>query len=215
MSSSGLSEPTDPRRLDPLIQIWERGRPLLRCHDSRFGATELNPGLGGGRFHPLRAASGGDPVPTLYGSNTLDGALSETVFHNLPIRGPGRAIRQATLRSLMLSTLAAHRDLRLAQLHGHGLGRLGLARADLIDCEADHYRRTRRWAEAIYRCQARPDGLVWVSRQHDSSLAIVLFGDRVDRAELEVVEPPLPIAWGPGLEEVQRAAEEAGILVIV
>ncbi len=46
-------------------------------------------------------------------------------------------------------------------------------------------------------------------------MAIVLFGDRLERTELEIVEPPLPIAWGPGLEQVQRAAEEAGILVIV
>ncbi len=207
--------PPDPSRLDPLIHVWEQGRPLLRCHDSRFGATELNPGLGGGRFHPLVAASGNDSVPTLYGSDTHDGALSETVFHNVPIRGAGRGIRQATLRSLMISTLAVHRDLHLAQLHGHGLGRLGLTRGELIDCEAHRYSRTRRWAEALHRCPARPDGLIWVSRQHDTSMAIVLFGDRLERTELEIVEPPLPIAWGPGLEQVQRAAEEAGILIIV
>ena len=186
---------------------------MLRCHHSRFGATELNPGLGGGRFHPLHTTEGA-PVSTLYGSDTPDGALSETVFHDVPVRGSGRAIRQATLRGLLLSTLAPRRDLRLAQLHGHGLRRVGVSRNELIECEAAGYARTRRWAEALHRCPAEPDGLIWVSRQHDTSRAVVLFGDRVDRDNLEVSQPPVPLAWGPGLDRVHEAAEAAGILVI-
>ena len=57
--------------------------------------------------------------------------------------------------------------------------------------------------------------MTWVSRQHDTSLAVVLFGGRVARDELDVVEPPLPLAWGPGLSRVYEAAEEADILVIM
>ena len=206
-----LPEPTTLHDLDPLIQIWRQGTPLCRCHDSRFGASEFNPGIGGGRFHPL--AIRGRSIPTLYGSNTLDGALSETVFHNIPIRGRQRGLRLATLHSLLLSTLASKRDLQLAQLTGHGLRRLRMTRSELIDCESDQYARTRRWAETLYQSNPQLDGLVWVSRQHDTSLAVVLFGDRIDRQDLDIVEPPLPLAWGPGLEQVQRAAEQAGILI--
>lgn len=187
---------------------------LLRCHDSRFGATEFNPGLGDGRFHPLRTA-GGASIPTLYGSDRLEGAVSETVFHNVPIRGPRRRIRLPALRSLMLSTLAPRRDLQLAQLHGHGLRRLQISRRELVESEASRYAWTRRWAAAIYRSGEDIDGLMWVSRQHDTSFAFVLFGDRVARDALEVIEPPLPLAWGPGLERVWQAAEEADILLTV
>lgn len=187
---------------------------MRRCHDIRFGATEFNPGLGQGRFHPIRRPDGAI-VPTLYGSDTFDGALSETLFHGVPVRGPGRAIPRTALLALVVSTVAPRRDLALAQLHGHGLRRLGVSRRELIESEADQYPATRRWAEALYRGLGKLDGLVWVARQHDTSRALVLFGDRVGRGDLEVVEPPLPLAWGPGFDEVQRAAEEAGILVIL
>lgn len=214
MPIGGVPEPPDLATLDPLIHVWQRGAPLLRCHDSRFGATEFNPGLGGGRFHPLTSPDG-VPVPTLYGSDTEDGALSETVFHNVPIRGSRRRIRLRSLRSLMLSTLTPRRDLELAQLHGHGLRRLQVSRQELIESQASRYAWTRRWAEAIHHSQEVLDGLIWVSRQHDTSLAVVLFGDRLDRDDLEVVEPPLPLAWGPGLIQVQQAAEAADILLVV
>ncbi len=202
------------RDLDPLIHLWQRGSPLLRCHDSRFGATEFNPGLGAGRFHPL-VAGDGEPIPTLYGSGSFAGALSETVLHDVPIRGPHRWVRQSRLLPLMVSTLAPGRDLRLVQLHGLGLRRLRVARVELIESTAGDYPRARRWAEALHRCDARPDGLVWVARQHDTSLAVVLFGDRVDRGDLDVVEPPLPLVWGPGLERVRQTVEAADISLII
>ncbi len=209
-----MPAPSDLGDLDPLIHVWKRAFPLLRCHDSRFGATEFNPGLGNGRFHPLTTVGGGN-VPTLYGSDTFDGALSETVFHNVPIRGPGRGVRQETLRTLMVSTLAPARDLRLGQLHGYGLRRMRLSRNELIGSEAAHYAETRAWGEALHRCAAEVDGLVWVSRQHDTSFAMVLFGDRLRRDELDVIEPPLPVAWGPGLDRLFQAADKADILVMM
>ncbi len=52
-----------------------------------------------------------------------------------------------------------------------------------------------------------------MSRQNDGAQALLLFGDRVARQDLEVTGPPLPLAFGRGLEELQTAAEKAGILV--
>ena len=210
--SSRFPPPPAPSRLDALIHLWKQGEPLVRCHDSRFGATEFNPGRGNGRFHPFEID--GVTVPTLYGSDSTEGAISETVFQGVPLREPSPAIRHSILLSLMVSTVAPPRDLRLAQLHGHGLRRLGLARRELIDCPAVHYPKIRPWAAAFHDCEARVDGMTWVSRQHDTSLALVLFGDRVARDQLKVIEPPLPLAWGPGLDHVQRAAEASGIQII-
>lgn len=177
----------------------------MRCHKSVFGATEYNPGFGRGRFHPF------DGVPTLYGSSTLDGALSETVFHDLPVRGEGRSVLRSSLKTMLGSVLAPLRDLTLVRLHGFGLHRLGISRAELIASGADRYSQTVRWARALHASSDRIDGLVWVSRQHDTSLALVLFGDRVRRADLEVLEAPLPLYQGDGFDVVQRAAEQAGI----
>lgn len=203
----------DPAALDPLIQTWPPGERIVRCHDSRFGATELNPGFGRGRFHPFRAAAG-ETVPTLYGASSLNGALSETVFHDVPIRGPFRAILRPGLKPMLVSTVVALRELRLAQLHGFGLRRLGISRADLIESGPGHYGETVRWAQALHACDERIDGLVWVSRQYDTAFALVLFGDRVARKDLGVSEPPLPIYSGAGFDGVQEAAEQAGITVL-
>lgn len=193
--------------------VWERGKPILRCHDVRFGASELNPGVGRGRFHPLRDLDG-RPVPTLYAADSLDGAFSETIFHEVPTRGPEKTIRRLSLLPTLLSTLAVERDLTLAQLHGYGLSRIGVTRSELIEVGSDHYGETVAWARALHACDRRIDGLVWVSRQHDDAYALVLFGDRVARRELVVVEPPLPLYQGPGYQAVQSAAERAGIKIV-
>ena len=116
---------------------------------------------------------------------------------------------------ILLSTLAATRDLTLAQLHGFGLRRLGLSRPDLIETEADRYVESVRWAQAIHACSNRIDGMCWISRQHDTAFALVLFGDRVRRRDLILIEPPLPLYSDPGFEIVHRAAEQAGITVLV
>jgi hypothetical protein len=165
------------------------------------------------RFNPIRLPDGKN-IPTLYGSDSIDGALSETVFHTVPARGPDKAVLSRRLDRLLVSTLASKRDLTLVQLHGHGASRIGTSRQELIESEADQYETTRRWAEALHESVDDADGLVWVSRQYDTSLSLVLFGDRVERSTLEVVKPPLPLAFGMGLVAVQEAAEKAAILLI-
>jgi hypothetical protein len=169
--------------------------------------------MGYGRFHPFRDYRG-ERVPTLYAADSFDGALSETVFHGVAIGSRRRSIRQSSLLPLVVSSLSPRRDLLLAQLHGHGLRRLGVSRQQLIDSEADSYATTVGWAQALHRSNRRLDGLVWVSRQHDTSLALVLFGDRLDRRDLEMAEPPRPLALGEGWRQVQEAAELAGITIV-
>lgn len=153
-------------------------------------------------------------VPTLYGANSLDGALAESIFHDVPVRGPKKSIRRFRLKPLLVSTIASRRDLTLIQLHGHGLGRLGVRRSELIDSTAYHYSRTAAWAAALHGRMRDADGLVWVSRKVDTSFALMLFGDRVNRSDLEVIEPPLPLFPGAGYVEVQRVAEQAGITIL-
>jgi hypothetical protein len=185
---------------------------MVRCHDSRFGATEFNRTSSEGRFRPVRR--GGRIVGTLYGAQDDAAAVAEHVFRPVPVDAAVRRVRRARLVPVMISTLAARRALRLASLHGHGLRRVGATRAQLVDSDASEYPALAGWGQALHDCGAAPDGIVWRSRHYDEAYAFLLFGDRVRRAELEVVEPPVPLAAGRGLERVMELAEQAGITVV-
>src|SRR5215203_1640770 len=208
--SSKVPDPPPSASLQPLLFTWERDRPLFRCHNIRFGPAQFNPGLGFGRFHPFRDIHG-EPVPTLYAAEDLEGALSETVFHGIPVRGPRKAVKRGVLRPLLVSTLLCQRDLRLAQLFGFGLRRLGVTRLMLIEASMRQYARTAAWAQALHGCEERIDGLVWVSRQNDGTRSVVLFGGRVRASDLRSIGESLPLKDGPGYDVVLSAADRARI----
>jgi hypothetical protein len=115
---------------------------------------------------------------------------------------------------MVVSVLSCERTMTLVQLYGHGLSRLGISRLELIEAGLDDYVRTAAWAAALHASNDRIDGLLWVSRQKDDSHSMILFGDRVARRSLKVVKAPLPLYFSPGLDEVQRVADLAGITVV-
>ncbi len=163
--------------------------------------TEFKPGSGkpspNGRFQ-LFAAESGRVVPILYGAAQPFAALAETVFHDVPIRSPARAVFET----------------RLAPLHGFGLRRLAVRAANLTDTESVEYPRTTEWACELHAALPDIDGLVWMSRRFNSSRALVLFGDRVAARDLSVAEPAVPLFVGRGRDLVDRAANAAGIAVV-
>lgn len=166
------------------------------------------------RFRPF--TSRGRTVPTIYGSEAITGALSETLLHLVPTSGPDRRLRQSSLVAHVISTLAPRRDLKLVDLRNEALDRLGLTRAALIESPAAAYPETAAWASAFFDCAAAPDGLVWNSRQEPQTDAFVLFArGRVDRRELEVVDPPQPLAVGRGLDRAYEAAERLNLTIIM
>lgn len=153
----------------------------------------------------------------MYGSDTHEGAFSETIFHNVPVRPPNpddKMISEKHLAGRLLSTLSPQRDLTLIQLYGLSLSRIRLRRQEIIDCEADEYARTRTWALALHEAVPTAHGIIWVSRQNDASKAILLFGDRVPDADLAPVGMSIPLEFGPGLDLVREAANRAGITLV-
>ena len=212
MSSDHLPLPPKSFDVPPLIKLWTR--PIIRIHDSRFDANEFNPGRGeGGRFDPLHD-DGGAIVPTLYGASSLGGAIAETVFRKVPVRGR-RRLADLALKALQASTIQSRRPLRLIDLRGFGLPRLGVSRQELIESTAEQYPATRAWAVALYRAVEDADGLIWVARQHDVSQSILLFGTRVQQGDLEVVAAPRPLAPAGRIDRaVSNAAKAAGILIV-
>ena len=76
---------------------------------------------------------------------------------------------------------------KIADLSSVALRKLGVQHKQLIDTEKDQYPATRRWAEAIHAQHPDIQGLSWISRQDDSTRAVVLFGDRVSKGALQQV----------------------------
>ncbi len=216
-SSSPVPDPPDFTAPTPLTEQWPAAQEFVRVFAHKYHPTEFNPGSGvpspRGRFH-FFAAAPGRVVPILYGADQPFAALAETVFHDVPIRNPGRVVFESRLAPLSMVTLKPLRDLRLVQLHGFGLRRLSIRAANLTDTEAAEYPRTTEWARALHAAMRDIDGLVWMSRQFNSAPALVLFGDRVRSTDLAVAVPPIPLWTGRGRDLVDRAANAAGIAVV-
>ena len=205
-----LPEPPPAAGLDPATKTWSAGRSLFRVHDAS-AANGFNPGHGCGRFHPIRDGRG-QSIPTLYAADAIDGALSETVFRG--VRGRGGRIHRADLEPLRLSRLSLEADLRLVDLTGLALRRLGLTRGQLLEAAERLWRKTARWAEALHEVDSNAHGLLWVSRQCDTARAVVLFGDRLDPSRLRPGGPAEPLRAGRGFRRVCEAAGRANIVVI-
>jgi hypothetical protein len=201
--------------MKPAAHVLPAGEELVRCHDTFFGSTEFNPDPKiSQRFRPFTAQR--RTVPTLYAATTFEGALSETLFHAVPVDGPDRSVRLSRFATWCNSRLRPKRDLLLADLTDAKLPALGITRDELIGSPATSYPETARWAKALFECDLEPDGLVWNSRLVPSSLAVVLFGrGRVSRMEdLESVGPLTPMSNGRGAEMLEAAAERMGILLV-
>lgn len=203
--------------LDPLVTIWPAGEPIHRCFDVAWGSRDFHPGddQHRARFSPLiPVAAAGRALPVLYGASDEIGALSETVFHDVPVRGV-KQVSYRYLRHRLLVPLASRRDLALVDLTSHGLSRLGLAHSELIESGSRSYPATTEWARALHAHPAGVDGLVWVSRQSNTSRALVLFGDRVSVDDLVVVpeQVPMTMGAGSGLALTLAIADRAGITV--
>ncbi|GAA1942366.1 RES family NAD+ phosphorylase [Agromyces allii] len=162
--------PPDPFEAGELV--LDAGHELFRVHSLMRGGDEFNPGVGS----PTRFAFFGDPkVPVLYGADTERAAICESLLHDMPLSG-GTLAPSAYNRHRM-SRLVVGRDLRLAELFGTGLRRLGARPSEVTDTDASEYQTTVLWAEAAHR--AGFDGIAYMSRQCNSDRAYVFFGDRV------------------------------------
>ena len=174
--------------LDPLIEPWPAGQVIHVIHDAAYEPESFNPGIDSAgtlrsptRFAPIRDAKG-RVVPYLYGGSSREGAIFETVFHNVPIDAPDKFVDLDEFANRAHGRIAPQRDLQLVNLTTDGLHRLKVAKAELITSAAIDYLDTARWAEAIHHQFPEVDGMFWMSRQRDRDQALVLFGDRAGSA---------------------------------
>ena len=180
--------PPNLSKLDPLIEPWPAGQLIHVIHDAAFDPQSFNPGVDAAgklrnstRFAPIRSAKG-RVVPYLYGGSSRDGAIFETVFHNVPIDAPAKFVDLGDFANRAHGQIVPQRDLRLVNLTTDGLHRLKVPKSELIASAPIDYPDTAKWAEAFHRQCPDVDGLFWMSRQRDRDQALVLFGDRVGSA---------------------------------
>ncbi len=192
---------------------WEVHRPIIRVAAAAHQPNTFNASATTGRFRPLYALDG-TVIPTLYGANHVDGALGESVFHDVPQGVRRWVIPRSSLYARVRAMLIPQRALQLVDLTGWAHKALRIPGRALVDCNPSEYPITASWAARFHRLPEYPDGLYWRSRQYDKSFALMLFGDRVSDQELNVILDETVGLWqGPGFDEVLAAAERAGVTI--
>jgi RES domain len=154
-------------------------------------------------------------IPTIYAGTTLDCALMETVFHDVPfVTGPKNWSKATHVAGKVYSQPSLRRNLALIDLSAVPLRKLGISRKDLIECDGSQYPETRAWALALHDQYPNAEGLTWTSRQADPARALVLFEDRLTGAVLTGGTPtPLLLPDGSAIVEVLTLAQRLGVLL--
>jgi hypothetical protein len=183
--------------LDTSLIIWKRDREMHRVHDAKYSGNQFNPSASGNaRFSPIRDTSG-VLIPTLYAGTSLDCALMETIFHDLPYSSGFKPVSKRKIVGKVHSVVLPRIELTLIDLSTVALHKLGIDRVHLVDTTKAHYPRTRSWAEALYAQVPTAHGLSWTSRRHDREQAVLLFGVRLHASDLEISGPCVPLLEEP------------------
>lgn len=152
------------------------------------GANQFNPGFG----PRTRFAFFGNPkVPVLYAADTEEGAVCETLLHDIPLGGGD--LRPDDYADKVMARLTTVRPLQLASFMGIGLRMLGVDASEITATAASHYGEIVLWATAAH--EAGFDGAVWMSHRCNTDRAYVFFGDRVSASDL-VMDPTWARAFG-------------------
>ncbi|UVL86257.1 RES family NAD+ phosphorylase [Pseudomonas sp. B21-028] len=176
--------PVPAATLRVTFTVLAKGDVFHRVHQDKYQPDQFNPGVhGNARFSPIQDDQG-QAIPTLYGGTTVECALMETIFHDVPHTAGFKSFDKSKLAGQVHSVVQVSQPLQLVDLSSVPLRKLGVTRKQLIDTEKDQYPATRKWAEAIHRQYPDVQGLSWVSRQDDSARAVVLFGDRIPEGAL-------------------------------
>lgn len=204
--------PSPPTRLgEPNICVLADGTVVHRVHTHEFPGDAYNPCKGGpSRFAPIRNKRG-ECVPSLYAATSVEAAIYETLFHDIPLRARRKTIPRTKVENRKHTTLQLRRNLRLASLRAPALLKWKVASA-LVWGPPKQYGATARWAKAIHAQFQDVQGLIWTSRRCDPHSAMLFFGDRTAEADLEVVV----VREGRDssfLRDVREAGDQAGIVI--
>ena len=143
------------------------------------------------RFSPLLDAAGA-VIPSIYAADSLEGALMESVLHNVPFPSTGyqHDFKIDRLGAYHVSQISTTAPLTVVDLTTPGLQAIGLLPSDLFESNKLDYPRTQTWATWFrLQCPAA-HGLYWISRRYNEAAVIVLFEDRVPSGRLTSATAP-------------------------
>jgi hypothetical protein len=200
--------------LDARLISWGAGEIMYRVHDAVYAVDSFNPSpLGNARFSPIYD-SDGEVIPTLYAATTPQGALMETIFHDVPYKPGFKRVSASRLEGKLTSTLVFSSDFQLIDLGKVGLRRLGIHPHELIDTTKAHYPETRKRAELLLADYPQAQGLIWPSRQDDRARAVVLFGTRIGASGLRAAGVSIPLIENGIVHDIVKTlATELKVLI--
>lgn len=169
VAKPGPLPPADFASRDLPIGTVPAGAAFIRIH--RTGLGVLYFGMSGdSRFDDPARGYG-----VCYAARSLEGAFAETCLRQVG----STLVSMAMLASRSVTAITATADLRLVELHGRGLPRLGAT----ASVSSGTYAVSQPWSEAIHRHGATVDGIAYRSNHDNGELCVALF-DRC-RARLE------------------------------
>ena len=188
---------------------------MHRVHDRNFAANDFNPCKGSPtRFAPVYDAAG-ECIPSLYAADTLEAAIHETIFHDVPAVAKRKTVPRTLVQSRAHARLELLRDLRLVSLRGPDLRRWRIARSLLIGASPKLYAETARWASAVHHQFPEVHGLLWTSNQCDPDTAYLFFGDRVKPENFSITDARDGLFDPSFLSDVRRAGRRCGVTITV
>jgi hypothetical protein len=157
----GSAPPCDFAERDLPIEPVPAGATFVRIHRSDHAALYFG-ASGDNRFDDSERRYG-----VCYAARTLEGAFAETCLRLVG----ATLLPLSRLTDRLLSLLTATAELRLVELHGTGLARMGATAA----VSSGTYDISQAWSRAIFAHPAGVDGIVYRSNHDNGELCVALF----------------------------------------
>ena len=166
----GPLPPADLATRELPIEEVPIGATFVRIHRTTLGALHFGVS-GDNRFDDPDKRYG-----VCYAARSLQGAFAETCLREVG----ARLVPLTRLAGRSATTLTAGSVLRLVELHGTGLARLGATAA----VSSGTYDVAQPWSRALYTHPDAVDGIVYRSNHDNSELCVALF----DRCQAGLAE---------------------------
>jgi len=208
-----VSCPPVPAALPPLkLESLSRNTVLFRVGLEPFSANAWDRRVHADYRFSALVDDSGCALPVTYCGYSADVALLETV---LRFGVEGTVVELSALSGRFLAEVVTTRDLQLIPLVGPSARVLGEGVAiGVTQCPASDYAATRAWARGLKAAHPSADGIAWLSRQHGEHRALILWGKEDEPDAPLRVRAQLPLADARALAQIQRLAEQVGMIVV-
>jgi hypothetical protein len=174
---AGPLPPADFTHRDLPVEAVPVGTIFIRIHRAEFCALFFG-ASGDNRFDDPEGHYG-----VCYAARSLQGAFAETCLRDVG----ASLVPMSRLATRLVTEIKVAGELRLVELHGTGLARLGAT----ATVTSGTYDISQPWSRALYRHRAEVDGVIYRSNHDNSELCVALFDRCRSRLEEGISRPLL------------------------